>query len=410
MADTIPGRDPLLTTLVALEHSRLSRRMLLRRGGAAALGLGLMPTLLAACGGGDDGGDAVAPEASGTIDYLSWTGYDIPDPMKAWKTQNSVDVKPTYIGNHDDIQAKIKAGGGSYDLITYYQGYKDLYTELDILSTIDTDKIPNVEGLFPVFKEADSRNLWIEEDGDWTGVPWTWGSIGITWDDKTLPGGLSSWYDLLDAKFKGKVAMVNDPLGAFTLTAHILGKDPSALPKAEYAEIEDFLKKMVGQAKTVSPGFPEMTKALVDGEAVVCYQGWAYQNYLAAQAGSTTVKTKTPTEGAFSFCDVYAIPQTTDNADTAHAWINQALDPVANARIAEYLVAAVTVEASATEINADTKALYPYDDLELGDTTGDRLNKLFELAPFYGNPPVESDEFVTFSEMSEKWEEIKQSA
>jgi spermidine/putrescine-binding protein len=153
-----------------------------------------------------------------------------------------------------------------------------------------------------------------------------------------------------------------------------------------------------------------MTKALVDGEADVCYQGWAYQNYLAAQAGNKTVKTKTPEEGAFSFCDLYAIPTTTDNADTVHAWINQSLDPILNARIAEYLVAAVTVEAAADLINADTKALYPYDDLELGDTTGERLNKLFELAPFYGNPPIESDEFVTFGEMQEAWEEIKQSA
>ena len=407
MADNIPGRDVLVTTRVALEHGRISRLTLLRRGGAAAIGVGLMPTLLAACGGGDE---AAAPEASGTIDYLSWTGYDIPDPMKAWKTANSVNVKPTYIGNHDDIQAKIKAGGGAYDLITYYQGYKDLYTELGILSTIDTGKIPNTDGLFSVFKEADARNLWIEEDGDWTGVPWTWGSIGITWEETRVPGGLSSWYDLLDAKFKDKVAMVNDPLGAFTLTAHILGKDPAALPKAEYSEIRDFLTKMVAQTKTVSPGFTEMTKALVDGEADVCYQGWAYQNYLGAQAGNKNVKTKTPKEGAFSFCDLYAIPSTTDNTDTVHAWINESLDPIQNARIAEYLVAAVTVEASVDEINADTKALYPYDDLELGDTTGERLNKLFELAPFYGNPPIESDEFVTFAEMQESWEEIKQSA
>jgi spermidine/putrescine transport system substrate-binding protein len=409
MADNIPARDVLVTSRVALEHARISRLTLLRRGGAAALGVGLMPTLLAACGGGDED-EAAAPEASGTIDYLSWTGYDIPDPMKPWKTANNVNVKPTYIGNHDDIQAKIKAGGGDYDLITYYQGYKDLYTELDILSTIDTDKIPNIDGLFSVFKEADERNLWIEEDGDWTGVPWTWGSIGITWDDARLSGGLSSWDDLFDPKFKGQVAMVNDPLGAFTLTSHILGKDPAALPKDEYTEIREYLTRMVGQAKAVFPGFAEMTKALVDGEAVVCYQGWAYQNYLAAQAGKKTVKTKTPEEGAFSFCDLYAIPSTTDNADTVHAWINEALDPVRNARIAEYLVAAVTVEESVDQINADTKALYPYDDLELGDTTGERLNRLFELAPFYGNPPIESDEFVTFSEMQEGWEEIKQSA
>ena len=88
MEDNIPVRDVFVTTRVALEHARMSRSTLLRRGGAAAIGLGLMPTLLAACGGGDEEG--TAPQASGTIDYLSWTGYDIPDPMKAWKKANSV--------------------------------------------------------------------------------------------------------------------------------------------------------------------------------------------------------------------------------------------------------------------------------------------------------------------------------
>ena len=408
MAENVPEPGVLVTTRVGLEHARMSRLALLQRGSAAAMGLGLMPAVLAACGG--DGGGEATPEAGGTIDYLSWTGYDAPAPMKAWKQANDVRLKPTYIGNHDDIQAKIKAGGGAYDLITYYQGYKDLYTELGILTNIDTDKIPNIDGLFTVFKEPDARNLWIEEDGDWTGVPWTWGSIGITWDEARVPGGLDSWNDLLDPKFKGRVAMVNDPLGAFTLTCHILGKDPAALPKAEYAEIRSYLEKMVAQTKTVSPGFTEMTNALVNGEADVCFQGWAYQNYLAAQAGHDTVKTKTPKEGAFSFCDLYAIPSTTDNEETVDAWINEALRPETNARIAEFLVAAVTVEAAVDLINAETKALYPYDDLALGDSTGERLSKLFELAPFYGNPPIESDEFVTFGEMQEGWEEIKQKA
>ena len=385
------------------------RREFLRRG-AALLTIGATPALLAACGGSSNSGSAAAPEASGNIDYLSWEGYDIPDPMKAWKAANSVAVKPTYIGNHDEIQAKIKAGGGSYDLITYYQGYKPLYTELDILTKLDTDKIPNIDGLFSVFKEADARNLWIDEDGSWTGVPWTWGSIGVTWDDAKLPGGLSSWDDLLDPKLKGKVGVINDPLGAFTLTAHILGKDPAALPKAEYSEIKDYLTKMVGQAKSVAPSFGDMTNQLVAGDIVACFQGWAYMNSLAAGAGNKNVKTLTPKEGAFSFCDLYAIPSTSDNVDSVHAWINEAIDPVINARAAEYLVAAVTVEKSAELLNADTKALYPYDDLDLGDSTGDRLKKLFEAAPFYGMPPSESDEFITFTEMSENWEEIKQGA
>ena len=167
---------------------------------------------------------------------------------------------------------------------------------------------------------------------------------------------------------------------------------------------------MVGQAKSVAPSFGDMTNQLVAGDIVACFQGWAYMNSLAAGAGNKNVKTLTPKEGAFSFCDLYAIPSTSDNVDTVHAWINEAIDPVINARGAEYLVAAVTVEESAEMLNADTKALYPYDDLDLGDSTGDRLKKLFEAAPFYGMPPSESDEFITFTEMTENWEEIKQGA
>ena len=62
----------------------VDRREFLRRG-AALLTIGATPALLAACGGSSNSGSAAAPKASGSIDYLSWEGYDIPDPMKAWK-------------------------------------------------------------------------------------------------------------------------------------------------------------------------------------------------------------------------------------------------------------------------------------------------------------------------------------
>ena len=63
MADKIPARDVRRATRVALEHARISR-LTLRRRGAGAVGLGLMPTLLAACGGSDDDGGE-APRAAG---------------------------------------------------------------------------------------------------------------------------------------------------------------------------------------------------------------------------------------------------------------------------------------------------------------------------------------------------------
>ena len=69
-----------------------------------------------------------------------------------------------------------------------------------------------------------------------------------------------------------------------------------------------------------------------------------------------------------------------DNLDTAHAWINQVLDPQANAEAAIYLVAGVTVEAAQPLLDEATAALYDYSDVE----------SFFALA-LYNNPPVESD-------------------
>ena len=53
-----------------------------------------------------------------------------------------------------------------------------------------------------------------------------------------------------------------------------------------------------------------------------------------------------------------------DNLDTAHAWVNLALDPQVNAENAEYLVAGVTVEAAVPLLDEATASLYDYSDVE----------------------------------------------
>jgi spermidine/putrescine transport system substrate-binding protein len=343
------------------------------------------------------------PPASGPLDYLSWEGYDVPvESIEAWKAENGVEVRASYIGNHDDIQAKIASGGAEgADLITYYQGYKPLYAELGILNPIDEAKLPNLAGLYPFWlTDVGGKQFFVDSDGTRTGVPWTFGAIGLTWDDATLPGGLTSWYDLLDPSLKGKIGVIDDPVGSLTLASHVLGYDPSTLTQDQLPEVEDLLSQFIAQANSISPSFGDMTTLLVSGDIVACWQGWAYMNSVAAAAGTTTVKTVVPEEGSFTFADAYAIPTTVDNLDTAHAWINQVLDPQTNAEAAIYLVAGVTVEAALPLLDEATAALYDYSDVE----------SFFQQAPLYNNPPVESDEFVTIGQWQERWQELKASA
>ena len=385
----------------------LSRREFLRRAGLTTFTIGATPAILAACGGdsptpppttGSAGAEPSVPPASGTLDYFSWEGYDAPiDEMKTWLKDNSVKLNSAYIGNHDDIQAKLKASNNAegFDLITYYQGYKPLYSELGILGPIDDNKIPNLAGLNEFWND-DPKHQWIDADGTRTGVPWTFGSIGITYDSAKVDE-MDSWYDLLDPSLKGKISLPDDPVGQFTLTAHILSLDPGACPKASLPEVVDLNRQFVVQSESISASFGDMTTKLVAGDIVACYQGWAAMNSFAAAEGSTTVKTNLPTEGSFTFADMYAIPTGADNVDTAHAFMNQLLDPEVNARIAEYLVGAVTVDAAVDLLNEETRTLYPYEDIA----------GYLELAPLYNNPPLESDEFVTQKEWTDAWQEIK---
>jgi spermidine/putrescine-binding protein len=120
-------------------------------------------------------------------------------------------------------------------------------------------------------------------------------------------------------------------------------------------------------------------------------------NKFAADAGKKTVTTILPKEGSESFCDAWAIPPTADNVDAVNAWINETLDPSVHAKAAEGLVAGVTIADAVPLLDQATASLYRYNELE----------QLLSQAPFFVNPPTQSDQYVTLSRWLQTWEQIK---
>lgn len=382
----------------------LTRRELLRRGGLVAVGVGIGPAALAACGGETEGG-AVGEEGTtatqaakigGPIDFLSWEGYDLQKEMKAWRDEHGVTIRATYIGTHDDIQAKLKAGGAtSYDLITYYQGYIDLYRKLDILTPLDEAKLPNVATMYPYFREGEASDRFWKIDGKRYGVPWTWGTTTLDYRaDKIDPPG--SWYDLLKPEFKGKVGWVPDATGAFTLAGHILGFDVPEYTQDEFKQCAALLRRFRGQIRTFAPSFGDLANQFSGGEILASFVGWAAVGVFAGPKAH--VKSTIPKEGSYSFCDSYAIPPTADNIDTVDAFINEALTAEVQAKQAESLSAGVVNPDAVPLMSKDVAALYPYD----------QLDAHLERAPFYPRAPLEAEGGVmTQNDWLKEWEKIQ---
>jgi spermidine/putrescine transport system substrate-binding protein len=387
-----------------IEEPRLDRRQLLVRSGGL-LALTAAGPLLAACGSDGAGSSATATQAirapGGAFDQFSYQGYLIPDvrEVRAWQRQHGIKARPTFIASETEVAAKIVGSGGNsgIDAITYYQGYTQRYDALDLLLPIDEERVPNLRNLFSFFA-GDTGNFWVNADGQRTGVPYLWGFAGLTYNEAEVRP--TSYYDLLESEFTGKVALIDDPQITFVLASHVLGMDPSRVAKDDYGRVKDFLSQMVGQSKGASPTFADLATRIISGDATAIFTGFASIDLSAAAKGKTSVTTVLPREGGVGFCDAWAIPRTCDNLGTAYSWLNLVLEPAVDAGAAMANYYSVTVEDAVPLLSRDIRSLVDYSDID----------NVLTQAPFYDNPPQQSSEFVTFDEMVEGWQEIKTQA
>jgi spermidine/putrescine transport system substrate-binding protein len=341
-------------------------------------------------------GNGVDPdEIGGEIDFLSWEGYDLLEETAEWREQHGITINSSYIGANEDIHTRILSpGGDGIDLITYADGYGDQYRELEVVTSIDPDEIPNLEHMMSVFR--DSR--WFRnEDGTYAGIPFTWGGMGMNYRPDLLDTVPERWTDLLEPEFEGRVAMVDDMKGNVVLGARMLGYDPERLTQAQLEEVRDILIQMKRQAVAISPGFGDVTNLLVAGEASVVFMGWAAVNSWAEQEG-VELGFLIPEEGSLTFVDAYAIPPTADNRETALAFINQALEPSVQVQQAQALSAGVVRDDVIDDLPPDIRDMYPYDDID----------SFFEIAPLYAMPPQDREgDYVNFEDWVQMWQSVQ---
>ncbi|MEX2199822.1 MAG: extracellular solute-binding protein, partial [Dongiaceae bacterium] len=190
-------KGSIAAAMTLAKLSSLSRRRVMAgmaaAGGAVALGAIPHPA-----------------RAATTMTWMGWQGYETPILAGSFLADNDIDFQPTFISSNEEIITKLQAGGiGNTDLITMYFGYLPLMAEGGLLEPIDTGRISNFTKLIPQFNNQEA----IQHEGQMMGVPWNWGSLPLMYDPEAVSSVPESWLDIMKDEYKGKVAMVDDPLG-----------------------------------------------------------------------------------------------------------------------------------------------------------------------------------------------------
>jgi len=339
--------------------------------------------------------DQGSGEVGGPLDFYTWEGYDLPEATASWLEENGVQLRASYISTNEDMPTKVlSAAGAGIDLITYAHYFSELDRGLDVVTEIDPGEVPELSEFYEAFQTTSN---WRTPEGTYTGVPFSWGASPLTYNPDLVSAVPTSWLDLLEPEFKGKIAFMDDPVGGVTTAAQILGfPNLGHLSPMQLEEVRRLLLRMKDQAKVIAATYGDLTNLFDSGEVVASFVGWSA---LSVFATSATLTPGYPTEGVVLYCDAFAIPPTTDNRATALGWINLVSTKETQAAAADYLAGGVVRPDAVPLIQSKLvrEDLYPYDDIE----------SLFSEAFGYTIATETTEDVVSYDDWLTMWESVK---
>jgi spermidine/putrescine transport system substrate-binding protein len=239
---------------------RLSRRMFLRQTGRGAVIAGSalsLPAILAACGIGPGGStapsagsQAALPSApAGTLDFANWPAYiDIDEETGDYPTlakfteESGIEVAYTEAINDNEeffgiIQPDLAAGNPpQYDLIVMTDWMIEKMIRLGYLSELDRSKLPNFDAnALELYKDP-----WYDP-GNVHSMAWQSGITGIGYNPTLTGREITTFDDLLDPEFAGRVGLFSEMRDTMSLALLSLGIEPEEATVDQATQAKDKL-------------------------------------------------------------------------------------------------------------------------------------------------------------------------
>jgi spermidine/putrescine transport system substrate-binding protein len=272
--------------------------------GSIALGSYLSRKALAAVDvqGGAEITTVEDDEKGGTLNYMTWNGYDADGVLNPFRKKYGCKVNCELLTSDPDAIMKLKAGATrQFHLITlnncWAKGmYKDkLITDLD------------VETFKPYFDKMIPRYKWpfewaISDDGKLLGMPQRYGPFNFVINNKGISKKAAQdegWNLFLDPKNKGKWALLNWDNWVLYHMCQSAGVYPFKKHSAdEMKKVEKAAYTWFKNAKFVTESEVEANNALINGEIDFYCCGGNYTASPPRREGRLEVEAVTPRKGA----------------------------------------------------------------------------------------------------------------
>ncbi len=251
-------------------------------------------------------------------EYISDTYEDgMVDVNREFEKLTGIKVNYVTFESNEDMYAKIKNGGVSYDIVVPSDYMIERMVDEDLLQSFDPNELPNYHYIDEKYK-----GMYYDPD-DRFSVPYNVGMVGLIYNTKMVEGTPDSWTIMWDEQYAGKILMIDNPRDAMAIPQKILGysfNDP------DLKQLDDVAQMLIDQKPLLqSYVMDEVFNKMESGEAAMVpyYVG----DYIIMSEVNPDLAFVYPKEGVNIFVDAMCIPRTAQNVDAAKKYINFLLDP-----------------------------------------------------------------------------------
>ncbi|MGI6315738.1 MAG: ABC transporter substrate-binding protein [Christensenellales bacterium] len=267
---------------------------------AAVLLLILLVTVFSGC------------ESRTVLNVYNWGEYIDKNVLKQFEEETGIKIRYSTFASNEEMYAKLKAGGGNYDVIFPSDYMVQRLIEKDMLAELNYDNIPNFSYIM-----EDLKNM-SYDPGNTYSVPYMWGTVGILYNKALTGVDIDSWTALWDEKYAQNLFMYDSSRDSFAPALILAGY---SVNERSDAALEEATQLLIQQKPLVLAYLTdEVQDKMVQGEAALAL---VYSGYVSgAVAENEDLRYVIPKEGSNVWFDAVCIPKSSKNKEAAELFIN----------------------------------------------------------------------------------------
>jgi spermidine/putrescine transport system substrate-binding protein len=255
-------------------------------------------------------------EPPAELNLFAWSEYVPQSVIDGFTAETGIPVNYETYASNEELLAKLISGAQRYDLIQPSEYTVEALSKEHRLRPIDWSKVPNIANIGPQY-----LHLPHDAEQKYT-VPWMAGSVGIVLNTDRVHDDITSYADVFQEKYRGRIVVLNDPREMVSWALAAIGKDANDVTPDTLEQVKPILRRWMALVKVFDSDSPKtaLLNGDVDlgivwsGEAALLYRENPKFRYVLPQ-------------GAHGFVDSLAMPDNAPNPEAAMAFMNYVLRP-----------------------------------------------------------------------------------